>query len=257
MCNPRRVEVTASRQLDEAWEHEMRRLASVSATAVGEATVREALDDSIGAPTLAALIEVLDRTEGWERDGNVFRFALDDGYLAYHIAEQELEITVRLSDEVRAEAEAVATARGRLDGTLTATGTGTYYDDLWGGITEDDAARAAEHNAQQQLDGGRRERLEAEAAAAEAANDPQLTAEARRRAEELLRQRIAERTEALRAQAMEQLAAAGIHARTIFYRALGEAIREALFAYARANNAEGLTFSERDGVVDIQFTMRV
>ncbi|GID93441.1 hypothetical protein ACFQFC_16265 [Amorphoplanes digitatis] len=257
MCNPRRVEVTATRQLDEAWEHEIRRLSLVSATAVGEATVREALDDSIGEPTLEALVGVLERTEGWERDGDAFRYALPDGHVTYHVEDQELEIVVRLSAEVEAEAEAVATAGGRISETLTVTGQGTYYDDGWGDITEDDAARAAQADAQRLLDGGRRERLQAEAAAAEREHDRALTAEAGERARALLDERLRQRSERLRTEALRRLSAAGILARTTFYQALAQALRDTLVAYARANNAEGLTLSESDGVLNIQFELRV
>ncbi|MBA2324629.1 MAG: molecular chaperone DnaJ, partial [Pseudonocardiales bacterium] len=37
MCNPRRVRVRATRQLAQAWQHEVRRSATRIGTAVGEA----------------------------------------------------------------------------------------------------------------------------------------------------------------------------------------------------------------------------
>jgi hypothetical protein len=55
MCNPRRVEGTATRQIRESWEREVRRLAEVGTDLTGEARIRQALDDSVGAPALLAL----------------------------------------------------------------------------------------------------------------------------------------------------------------------------------------------------------
>jgi hypothetical protein len=239
MCNPRRVQVTATRQVVESWEHEMRRLSTSTGTAVGEMRIREALDADIGAPTLEALIAVLEASDGWEPADGAFRYDLDESsYLVYHVEDQELEIVVRLADEVRVEAEATTTTAGELNEEITVTGTGRYYDDGWGGITEDDARRAAANQAENLLDEALR-----------AAADQQAAAE--------LAAQIAERSQALRADALRQLAAVGIQARGIFNQALAQAFREAILAYAREHGAEGLSCSEQDGVVDIQFEIRV
>jgi FtsH ternary system domain X2 len=258
MCNPRRVEVTATRQLVESWQHEIRRLSMSSGTAIGEVRVCEALDDSIGAVTLDALVAVLSRTEGWELADGVFRYDLDaNSFLAFHVDEQELEIVVRLSDEVSAQAAATATASGEINEEIEATGVGRYYDDEWGGVTEGDAREAARRHAEQLLEARGGELTREAMEAAEAEHDEALRALADRRAAAALAEQIAGRTEALRAEALSQMAATGIQARAIFHQALAEAFRDAIVGYAREHGAEGLSCSERDGVVDIQFEISV
>jgi hypothetical protein len=253
MCNPRRVEVRASRQLAESWEHEVRRLAALTGTAAAEVRIREELDADIGQPTLAALVSVLDGHDEWELADGAYRYRLADGYVAYHVEDQELEIVVQLSDEVSAEAEASVTMGGRLDETITATGTGRYYDDGWGGITEDDARQAAERDVEQRLEARTRERAAEVAAAAESAHDEAVRALAEERAAADLATRVAERSRALRAEALARLSAAGIEARNAFNQALALAFRDAIVAYARAHGASGLICTDEGGVVDIQF----
>src|SRR5690349_15812002 len=124
MCNPRRIDVTATRQLVESWEHEVRRQVTLTGTAAGEVRVREELDAGIGQPTLDALVDVLAADDEWELVDGAYRHGMEDGFVAYHVDEQELEIVVRLTDDVSADAEAAITAHGRFDETMTVTGTG-------------------------------------------------------------------------------------------------------------------------------------
>jgi hypothetical protein len=49
MCNPRRVEVTATRAIAQAWEREVRRSASRTAEVRGEVRIRQPLDASASA----------------------------------------------------------------------------------------------------------------------------------------------------------------------------------------------------------------
>ena len=49
MCNPRRVEVTATRAIAEAWERAVRRAASRRGTVRGEVRIRQSLAASLGA----------------------------------------------------------------------------------------------------------------------------------------------------------------------------------------------------------------
>jgi hypothetical protein len=85
MCNPRRVEGTATRQIRESWEREVRRLAEVGTDLTGEARIRQALDDSVGAPALLALqTRLAGDCEGWDEqaDGS-YRHAVEGGYVSY------------------------------------------------------------------------------------------------------------------------------------------------------------------------------
>jgi hypothetical protein len=257
MCNPRRVEVTATRQLTQAWEHEVRRLATVTGTAVAEVRIREEMDAGIGQPTLDALADVLAGQEDWQEQDGAFRRDFEDGYLLYHVEEQELEIVVRLTAEVSAEAEAAVTARGQLDEAISATGTGRYYDDGWGGVTEADARRVAEQAAEQALGTQSRQRAAQERDAAEQAHDEEVRALAQQQAEAELAARVAEQASALRAEALGRLSAAGIEARTLFHQVLALAYRDAILAYAREHHASGIVCTDTGGVVDIQFEMEI
>jgi hypothetical protein len=258
MCNPRRIRVRGTRQLAEAWEQEVRRQVTRVQDVVAEARVRERLDSSIGAPTLAALAAVLRRTEGWEQDEEgVFRHAVTGGYVAFDPQSRELEIVARQSAEVSAVGEAVATVRGELADTVAGEGEGTYYDDGYRGITQADAQRAAEQALDQSLSSAAarlrdQARRDADARAGEA-----VSAEASHRADAALASASSARAEQLRRQASASLTGVGIEGRNVFNVALAEAYRDAILAYARARRASNIQCTDRDGMVEIEFEMQI
>ncbi|WP_239337442.1 molecular chaperone DnaJ [Frankia sp. CiP3] len=257
MCNPRRVRVRATRDLTDAWEQEVRRQVTRRGQAVGDARVREPLAAGIGAPTLAALSGVLARTEGWERDGESFRHALDGGYLLYHPATRELEIVAEATAEVTASAEAATVVRGQLADTVEAEGDSTYYDDNYGGRTETHARRDAERNAALAVDAQVDALLAAARARADDVEGVAVQATATARADAALAEAAAARVEALRRHAATRLVAVGIQGRNIFHQALAGAYRDAIMAYARARRAEGVTCSENGGVLEIEFELQI
>ncbi len=257
MCNPRRVRVRATRELAVAWEQEVRRQVTRRGRATGQARVREGLSATVGAPTLTALTMVLARVEGWERDGETFRHALDGGYVAYYPATRELEIVAEVSDEVEGSGVASTVVRGQIDQRLEAEGEGHYYDDYWGGVTEAGARAAAGRAADVVLDAqaealrrrAREQADETEGAAVEA--------EAAARAELALAETAAARSEVLRRRAEARLAAVGVQGRNLFHQALAGAYREAILAYARARRAESVVCREDGGVLDIEFEIQL
>jgi len=259
MCNPRRVRVRATRQLAQAWEHEIRRTVTRSGAAIGEARVREPLGSSVGAPALAALESVLDATPGWEHheDDDTYRHDIDGGMVVYHPTTRELEIVATASDQVEVSADASARIGGDLVGAVEAEGVGTYYDDNWGGITPEDAERAAQAAAQQALDAAAREREERERAQAEEREGGAVESQAEERARAALAAATAARVEQLRAEAAARLIAIGIQGRNLFNQALGTAYRDAILAFARVRYAEGISCTENSGIVDIEFELQV
>jgi hypothetical protein len=256
MCNPRRVRVTATQQLAEAWEHEVTRVVTLTADVVGVASMRERLDESIGAPTLVMLESVLSQAEGWQEFGDSFRHGLDGGYIAYHPETGELEIVAQLSDTVSAAGSASHLVGGELHETIEVTGTGTYYDDNWGGITEQDAHTEAERDAQQLLSLRRQEIIDAARDDQAGRLTDELDAEASERARLELQRTAAQRHEQLREQARARLIALGVQGRNLFHIALAEAYREAILAYARSRGAQGLVCQQNDGVLEIEFELR-
>ncbi|GGK97260.1 hypothetical protein Sme01_35750 [Sphaerisporangium melleum] len=259
MCNPRRIQVRATRRLAESWDHEVRRAVELTGEAVGEARVGERLAASVGAPTLAALARVLARTPGWEEDDDgVFRHPLDGGTISYDPATRELEITARVSERVRATGTATATVRAELDDVLDVTGTGTYYDDGWGGITRRDATAQAGRAAEEELDRQAEQVREQRRRRAEEQAGAGVAEEARRRARDSLDAVRGARGRRLDEQAARVLAVIGAEGRALFHRALAEAYRDAILAYARTRRATGITCSESDGgVLDIEFELEV
>lgn len=258
MCNPRRIQVRATRRLAEAWEQEVRRSVVLSGDVAGEARVRERLAAAVGAPTLAALSRVLGRTEGWEEgDDGVFRHPLDGGVISFDPDSRELEIVARVSARVEASGEAVAVVRAEVDDLLEASGAGTYYDDAWGGHTRERAEREAGSGAEAALDEAA-ERARARARdRVEKTHERKVRNQARRRAEGTFETTKRERERELRAQAADLLTVIGDTGRGLFHRALAEAYRDAILAYARTHRATGITCSEDGGVVDIQFEVEV
>jgi hypothetical protein len=257
MCNPRRVHVTASQALAEAWEHEVRRVITRSGEVTAEARTREALDASIGAPTLVLLERVLDAADGWQRDGETYTHPLDGGAIIYHADTRELEIVAFASEMVSVEGSSSELVRGDLTDTIEAEGTGVYYDDNYRGITEDDARAAAARDAQHRLSARRDEVLGQARAEAEGAVGATVEAAAGARADEEFVRRSAARAAQLRVAAADRVTSVGIQGRNLFHRALADAYRDAILAYARSRGAEGLTCTQQEGVVEIQFEMTV
>ncbi|MFE9448069.1 hypothetical protein [Streptomyces sp. NPDC006739] len=257
MCNPRRIRVRATRELAVAWEREIRRRVVRSGQATGSARVCEPLRGSVGAPTLAALPGVLARTPGWEETEDSFRHSFDGGWVAYRPAEAELEIVATVSADIEAVGEATETVRGQVTGTIEAEGTGVYYDDRWGGTDPESARREAGLAAEAALDREVRERVRAARGEAGAGEEGQAQEAATARADEALAAAARAREPELRDRAAARLAAVGVTARNHFHQALADAYRDAVLAFARSRGAEFVRCSEADGVLEIDFELRI
>jgi hypothetical protein len=254
MCNPRRIVVSASRDIAEAWSRQVTRSVALSSQVTGEARLRQPLDDSLGAPVLAALEALLDGgVDGWEETDQGYRHTVEGGYVLYDLEHGALEIVATLDDTVSGEASAAADLSGVLDEQLQTEQEGRYYDDGWGGRTEETARKEAEQAAQQALDEATRERLQAAGDQAEEAHAAELQAQAEAEARQHLQQAADERRAALAAQASRHLDTVGLRCRQAFNGLLAGAYRDAILAYARAHGADGLSCHEDDGVVDIEF----
>jgi hypothetical protein len=256
VCNPRRVRIRATRALAEEWQHEIERVVTRRGEVVGEARVRERLAGSIGAPALAALEATLARSEGWERQDGTFVHQLDGGYVVYHLDGQELEMVATSSDVVETTARATAVARGELSETVQVEGVGVYYDDNWGGITRQDATRAAREAAERNIDVRRQELLEEARQQAERRQGDDLEQDATTRADDAYARQTQQRAEELREEAMNRLTTVGIQGRSLFHQVLAAAYRDAILAYARTHRAQNLALSEQGGVVEIQFELQ-
>jgi hypothetical protein len=251
------VRVRATRQLAQAWEHEVRRQVTRTGLVTGQARVREPLGASVGGPALTALTAVLAADPDWERVGDTFVHQIDGGQVIYHPLSRELEILATVTAGIEATGEVARTVGGQLSGEVEAVGVGTYYDDNWGGITARDARRAAEEQAKEAVEAAARERAQAARAAADEREGAALVAEAGARADAALADVAAARERELRAAAADQLATVGVQGRNAFHRALANAYRDAVLAFARSRRAEGIQCTQADGVVDIEFELQI
>jgi hypothetical protein len=255
MCNPRRIRVRASRRLTESWDQEVRRQVTLHGQAVGRACVREGMGETLGRPVLVALDRVLDELDGWEPVDSGYRHEVDGGYVLYHADTGELEVVAELRTDVQAAGEATVTVQGAVQETLDVEGVGRYYDDGWGGLTADTARRDAEAHAQHELERAAAERIARTRAELEEGTADDLLAQAQEAAEAELAAATAARSAQLDQDAVQRLAAVGVQARRLFNQALAQAYRDAILAYARSRQAQGLRVSETGGVLDIEFEM--
>jgi len=249
--------VRATRQLAQAWEHEVRRQVTRTGQAVGEVRVREPLGSSVGGPALTALAAVLRADPEWERVGETFVHRVDGGHVIYHPAARELEIVATATADVEATGDVARTVSGELTGDVEAEGVGVYYDDNWGGTTEEDARREARERAEAALETATRERARAARDAADEREGAALVGAAEQQAEAALTEATAARERELRADAATRLATVGVQGRNAFHRALASAYRDAILAFARSRRAAGISCTEADGVVDIEFELQI
>lgn len=256
MCNPRRVQVTLTRDIAQAWEREISRSVSLSTQVTGEARVRQAMTDSVGAPVQRALEMLLAQgCEGWQETEQGYRHDVEGGYVVYNPDAHVLEIVATLNDQVATEATQTDVIGGTHRETLNTTQTGQYYDDGWGGRTEDVAKAEAGKAAEQALDEQGRNRVREIAEQAERENADAVRARAEAKARQQLDRQAQERQEALSRQARQNLDTVGVQCRQAFNGLLAQAYRDAILAYARRNGAEGLSCQDDGDIVEIEFFM--
>lgn len=259
MCNPRRVEVTATRQVRESWERELRRIETASGVLHGEARIRQRLDDSIGGPALMALQTLLaNGVEGWQEqpDGS-YRHAVEGGHVLYQPDERTLEIVASVSEEISASGEASERVSGQIDEELQLNAEGKYYDDGWGGHTEERARAEAEQKIAATLEQTLNQRRASLQQAAEQQHDAALRARASEAAQAQIAARSATRQPELARRAHEHLQEVGIRARQGFHRLLAHAYRDALTGMARRRGVanQDIHTSETDEYLEIEFRL--
>jgi hypothetical protein len=253
MCNPRRIRVRASRTLTDTWERQVRRVVGRQGRVAADARVTESLAATIGAPALMALASVLDTAEGWERDGDVYRFDLDGGHVLIDTGSWELQIVASAEADVEVVADATVAVLSEISERVDAEGTASYYTDGYGGHTRERALELAREEAQRAVEEEFGTRVASARARAEAEGTARAEAEAAEQADRRLSEASAVRHEELRREAERRLTLIGAQGRGAFNQVLGQAYRDSILAYARARGAERISCSEESGVLDIEF----
>ena len=256
MCNPRRIRVTVTREIAEAWQHEISRTVSLSAQVTGEARVCRSLSSSIGTPVLRALESYLDSgNSGWRETEAGFRFDVEGGYAFYDMDTQNLEIVAALHDTVEGSATAAAELCGEVKEEMSVDKEGKYYDDGYGGHTKERAEQQARTAAHKELERIKDKRLEQARLEAEAAEDEHIRSQAEADARAKLEQAAAAREAALSEAAAQRLDTVGLRCRQAFNTVLAQAYRDAILAYARRNGAQSIQTQDGDEYLEIEFMM--
>ena len=258
MCEPRRVEVSVSRQVHAAWEREIERIAEAAQTVTGEARIVQPLDASVGELALLALRAALARgVAGWQAVEGGYRQDIAGGHVVYDPDNRTLEIVAAISETVTRTAGVRDVLSGVVDDEIRATGSAGYYDDNYGGRTRAHAESDARASADRQLDETLRQRIDEQAAAAARARDAALAARAEAAAREAAAAAAAQRQAALAQQAAGELREVGARARLAFNRLIAGAYRDALLALARRRGvaAGAIRQSETDDRLEIEFLL--
>ena len=257
MCNPRRINITASRQLNEAWEREITRSVELIEEVQGEARVLQPLDSSLGDDTISALESSFESGQpGWEATENGYRFEIQGGYIEYLRERRALEIVALLEDTINTQGEVSSRLTGEIIEEITIEGTGSYYDDGYAGKDKDFGKKAAERDIDQKFEKEKREaRRRAEDNAEEEASK-EMEEQALKVAQDKLNQLSEERKAELAEQARNNLQVVGLRGRQAFHRVLAQAYKNRLLEWARNNGAENIHCSDDDDdLLEIEFTV--
>lgn len=262
MCNPRKVMIHLTRSIEQAW----RRTVEETATASGEVTELAritadiALDEEMGDLALDMLERVLagdfEGFEPWERNSlGHYRCDLDQVILVYNPDTRQISVEAQLTELISTEARGAADASGFTVGKVAAEAVAHYYDDGWGGRTEEVAKADAQAKAQQRLD-------QAIEALHNEQNPEQLEAakaEAQDAAEAAAAQALAERQAEVRAALREQLqytlAQAQNRVREVMNRAVGEAYRQSLRQLVLDNGGRVLVDESTGSIINMELEL--
>jgi hypothetical protein len=261
MCNPRRVSINVNRSINGAWRDTVQQCAQptdqVTEVARLETTIQ--LDDDLAGPALAMLERVLSGEfagfAAWERTGDELRLAMDDVTLVYDTGSHTLNIETALTESISAEVVAAADVSGVAVGEVAVEAVGRYYDDGWGGHTEQHALDTAQAEAERKLaeavDRLRREQNPETFAQAES--------QARQEAEAKLQARMEElRTEAraaIRQRLQLTLAQVQDRVHRLISAAIGEAYRQTLLQLVRENGGRVLMDEQTGSIINMELEL--
>jgi hypothetical protein len=249
MCNPRRIQVTATRQINEAWEREVTRAVQLQGLVSGQARVLQQLGPTVGVPALDALQRLLDEgSPDWRPTEAGYR------HVVYDPRQRTLEIVAQCEDLVTTTGAHTELLTGLVQAEASQTGEGVYYDD-WAARTREMGEKQAQDDAQRKLDNQQRQLVreaaqQAEDEAAAGVESSALRETARRHA------RVqAERREQLAADARANLRQVGVRARQAFHQLLARAYQQAILAYARAHGAAITCNDDQGETIEIEFRL--
>ncbi|MDM8515097.1 hypothetical protein QUF76_02770 [Desulfobacterales bacterium HSG16] len=262
MCNPKKVMIHLTRSIEDAWQRTVEQAASASGEVneMGRITAEIHLDEEMGDNALLMLENVLaegfEGFEPWNRNSlGHYQRDLGEVTLIFNPQTGRLTVETQLAELISTEVSATAEACGFTVGEVAAEAVGSYYDDGWGGRTENRAAEEATALAEQNLDQAvealhRQQNPEAFAAA---------EAQAHARAQEEAQEELAELQACVRDALLERLRVILSNAQDRVYhvmnRAVGEAYRQTLRHLVLENGGRILTDEKTGSVINMELEL--
>lgn len=262
MCNPRRVTIHVTRNIHEAWQQAVEQTATATGEVAETARINTAirLDEEMGDLAL----QMFERTlagefagfEAWQRDeAGRFHRRMDEVMLQYDPETHQLTVEAHLAESVTAEGRGIAEATGITTGEVGAAGEGGYFEDGWGGRTEERARAEAQQRAERllnsEIEALHRRQHAGELAQAEAQARAEAEAHARAelaRLQEERRQQLRERLQGILAQAEERV-------QHLMNRIVGESYRQALRQLVIENGGRVLADEQTGTVINMELEL--
>ncbi len=259
MCNPRRVTIQLQRAIEQAWHATVERTASTQGevSELARLQVDIPLDAEMGDRALETLERLLRGEfadyEAWSLDeAGDYRRSLGNLTLVYRPGSRQLMVETRLTEQIDAEARAAAEFSGFTVGEAAVEAVGHYYEDGWGGRTEERALQEAQAEAERRL-AAAIEALHRQRHAAELAEtETQAQAEAEAQAAAQLERLRTEMRQALRQRLQATLADSQDRVRRTLNRLVGEAYRHTLLQLVRENGGRIVSDQRSGAVIDLE-----
>ncbi len=256
MCNPRRLEVRLTQEIEEEW----RATAQEEATARVEVSERLerviSLADRLGPSARLGLSAALaEGFRGWRAvDGEDGRFEIDVGrlHLSLNTGSAQLTVTLERESSVSATADAVIDYSAPVQGIVEVRETDIAYTDGWRGRDEETVQSQLEEKAQTELEREQQRLIEEQTREAREDAERRAAAEARRRAET----EAAARGEEERTQLAEELEELLRESLPVLHEEVaalvGETLRRSVLHLVRVNGGELRRCEETEDAIVIE-----
>ncbi|MCP4663352.1 MAG: hypothetical protein GY856_48790 [bacterium] len=254
MCNPRRIEITLCEDINETWRDEIEDQVTVhrQVEAAIERTIP--LRDRLGQAARAELEDIFRQGfRGWMlADNGQFTLPLGMITLGWDPESGELAVRAEMAEVVEATARGTAVAEAQVRAAVTAAGEGKYYDDGWGGHTQEKAEGEAQENAEEGLRDAKAEAIEEQTREAREAAQAEAADAASRQASAEAASKAAEREAQLRRELMNVLDQAGDLVRAEVAALVGEVMRRGVLRVVRVNGGRLLAQHEDETSIMIE-----
>jgi hypothetical protein len=256
MCNPRRVLVRLAQEVREEWSRTVDAHVTEQTEIAAQATLETQIDlaaelGDIALHELRALLQ--EGYGGWQAAADAFTLDLENGItLRYTPETGRLEVLARLNETVEAAASASGSASGLAEGNVEVEGVGRYYDDGYGGATEETARRMADLDAQRRMAAAQRQFVEEQQRDALEAVHQQAEADARAVAQARLAEEAERRQAMLQDQLETLLHESEEQVQAAIGTLLGQTYRRAIVRMAQEGGGEVVRDEEQGAVIELE-----